>query len=78
MTANHSTVARDSLTQVLNRVIALDPSEKPTMRARDQLLLSLWPAYSDAKTLALARSSARTPSIRRELTVLYSDMVRRH
>lgn len=76
VTENHSAVARDSLTQILNRVIALDPAEKPVMRARDQMLLSLWPAYPDAQTLALARKSARTPSIRSELTVLYSDMTR--
>lgn len=58
---------REPFTEVLDRIVALDPSDRSVMQARDAMLLRLWPAYPDADALALARKSARTPRIKREL-----------
>ncbi len=58
---------REPFTEILDRIVALDPSDRSVMRARDAMLLRLWPAYPDADALTLARSSARTPGIKREL-----------
>ncbi|WP_406281117.1 hypothetical protein OH799_16175 [Nocardia sp. NBC_00881] len=66
----------EPFTAILHRIIAIDPSDKQAMRERDGMLLTLWPAYPGLDTLALARKSARTPSIRRELATLHPRIAR--
>jgi hypothetical protein len=63
------------LGEVLDRVIALDPTaDKETMRDRDGILLQLWPAYGEESTLRRARAAARAPWIKRELSALPRDV----
>ncbi|TQS46032.1 hypothetical protein [Cryptosporangium phraense] len=59
------------LAPILDRIVAVDPTtDKATMRARDHLLFSLWPAIGEHPTLDRVRKAVRTPSLRRELTRL--------
>jgi hypothetical protein len=46
------------------------------MRARDDMLVDLWPAYPDQAALTLARKAARAPRNKRELVELYPDVIR--
>lgn len=73
-TAGEATV--EPFTRILHRVIALEASDRAVMRARDQLLLSLWPAYPDAAALALARKAARAPRVKAELKTLHPEVTR--
>jgi hypothetical protein len=66
----------EPFTEIFNRILAIDYTQKPSMRHRDGMLLRLWPAYPDADTLALARKSARSPAIKRELKTLHPDVIR--
>jgi hypothetical protein len=62
------------LAAVLDRLVAVDPTtDRTTMRTRDALLAGLWPAVGDPATLARLRRALRTPSLKRELTVLPRD-----
>jgi hypothetical protein len=67
---------QEPATAILHRIIAIEPSSKAVVRRRDAMMLTLWPAYPDTDTLALARKSVRTPSIKRELTQLHPDIAR--
>jgi hypothetical protein len=59
------------LAQILDRIIAIDPLiDKETMRSRDGLLSRLWPATAEEETLKKMRKAMRTPSLKRELSVL--------
>ena len=66
------------LDQTVERIIAVDPAtDKATMRARDGLLFSLWPAIGEQATLDRVRKAVRTPNLRRELTTLPRDLTAR-
>ena len=67
---------REPFSEILDRILALDTSDKATMRARDDMLVDLWPAYPDQAALTLARKAARAPRNKRELVELYPDVVR--
>lgn len=63
------------LADIVDRIIAVDPTiDKATMRWRDAELFGLWPAYGEQATLDRVRAAVRTPSYRRELTVLARDL----
>ncbi|AEV84228.1 hypothetical protein ACWT_3205 [Actinoplanes sp. SE50] len=63
------------LDELVDRIIAVDPSaDRATMRTRDRLLFSLWPAMGETATLDRVRRAVRTPQYRRELTRLPRDL----
>lgn len=64
------------LSRTIDRIIAIDPlTDKATMRSRDSLLTGLWPAIADSETLARVRKAIRTPSLKREFSVLPRNVV---
>jgi hypothetical protein len=67
---------REPFSQILDRIIALDTSDKATMRARDAMLVDLWPAYPDHAALTRARKAARTPRNKSELVELHPEVIR--
>ncbi|MFI5910842.1 hypothetical protein [Dactylosporangium sp. NPDC051541] len=59
------------LDELADRIIAVDPStDRATMRTRDWLLFSLWPAMGEQATLDRVRKAIRTPQYKRELRLL--------
>jgi hypothetical protein len=68
--------SREPFSGILDRIIALDTSDKATMRARDAMFVDLWPAYPDRAALTLARKATRTPRNKGELVELYSEVIR--
>jgi hypothetical protein len=62
------------LAEILDRIIAVEPSTKDTMRWRDGQLFRLWPAIGAQSTLDRVRKAVRTPSIKRELKVLAREL----
>jgi hypothetical protein len=64
------------LGEVIDRIIAIDPLvDKATMRSRDMLLAQLWPTMANPETLKRVRKAMRTPSLKREFSVLPRDVV---
>jgi hypothetical protein len=64
------------LASTLDRIIAIDPLiDKATMRSRDGLLSRLWPAMAEEETLKKMRKALRTPSLKREFSVLPRNAV---
>jgi hypothetical protein len=64
------------LASTLDRIIAIDPLiDKATMRSRDGLLSRLWPAMAEEETLTRMRKALRTPSLKREFTVLPRNVI---
>ncbi|GAA3277645.1 hypothetical protein GCM10020218_026850 [Dactylosporangium vinaceum] len=63
------------LPELVDRIIAVDPAtDRATMRSRDWLLFSLWPAMGEQATLERARRAIRTPQYKRELHRLPRDV----
>jgi hypothetical protein len=66
------------LDEIVDRIIAVErTTDGATMRMRDWLLFSLWPAIGEQATLDRLRKAVRTPQHRRDLTVLPRDLTAR-
>jgi hypothetical protein len=64
------------LASTLDRIIAIDfRVDRATMRSRDGLLSRLWPAMAEEETLTRMRKALRTPSLKREYTVLPRNVI---
>lgn len=65
----------EGLAAVYARLRAVDPTQdKATMRRRDFLLSTLWPAIGEPATLQAVRATIRTPQLRSELKELARDV----
>jgi hypothetical protein len=63
------------LDELVDRIIAFDAStDRATMRTRDWLLFSLWPAMGEKATLDRVCKAIRTPQYKRELKLLPRDL----
>lgn len=63
-----------ALAGILDRILAVGPDDKTTMRWRDGELFRLWPAIGEQATLDRVRKAVRTPNIKRELKVLARNL----
>jgi hypothetical protein len=77
-TGTHPERNHPLLDEIVDRIIAVDPTtDKATMRTRDGLLFSLWPAIGEQTTLDRVRKAVRTPRFRSELMTLSHDSATR-
>lgn len=64
-----------ALRPLLDEVIAVDHTiSRTVMRLREGMLLRLWPAIGEERTLAEVRAAVRAPVSKRELKVLADDI----